>query len=85
MIYIQKKKERKKLNLLNFQLKIKIRRNVPSQITEHLKIFKLNEVYTLSSYIAMWRNDFGYHNIVSIGDHFAGLCLITLILLRMRQ
>ena len=41
---------------------------VPSQITEHLKIFKLNEVYTLSSYRAMWRNDFGYHNIVSIGE-----------------
>ena len=41
---------------------------VPNQITENLKLFKLNEVYTLSSYRAMWSNDLGYHNIVSIGD-----------------
>ena len=41
---------------------------VPSQVTEHLKMFKLNQVYTLSSYRASWKNDFGYHNIVSIGE-----------------
>jgi len=41
---------------------------IPNQITEKLRLFKLNEVYTLSSYRAMWSNDLGYHNIVSIGD-----------------
>jgi hypothetical protein len=41
---------------------------VPSQITDNLKMFKLNQVYTLSSYRASWTNDFGYHNIVSIGE-----------------
>ncbi len=41
---------------------------VPSQITERLKMFQLNEVYTLSSYRSEWSNDFGYNNIISIGD-----------------
>jgi len=41
---------------------------VPSQITDRLRMFQLNEVYTLSSYRSEWTNDLGYNNIISIGD-----------------
>jgi hypothetical protein len=41
---------------------------VPAQLTKEIKLFEINDLYTLTSYRRNWTNDFSYNNIISIEE-----------------
>lgn len=41
---------------------------VPAQLTKEIKLFQINDLYTLTSYRRNWTNDFSYNNIISIEE-----------------
>ena len=46
---------------------------VPKQATQHLNLFRIEQLYTTASYRQNWVNDLSYHNMININDN---LCWI---------